>query len=76
MSKRSRPETESSTATTTANSTTITTSVSTQSTDNSKEKEDITEYLASTGERTNFKQAKKEVQWLKPKSRDQAAPRA
>ena len=75
MSKRSRPEEESSTATTTTKSTTITTSKSTQSTNNSEEKEDITEYLASTGERTTFKQAKKEVQWLKPKSKDQTAPR-
>jgi hypothetical protein len=68
--KRTRPEQVTKESTSKA-STTASTDTNTANTD------DVAEYLpgVSTGERTNPKQAKKEIQWLKPKSKSQSTPR-
>jgi hypothetical protein len=68
--KRTRPEQVTKESTSKA-STTASTDTNTANTD------DVAEYLpgVSTGERSNPKQAKKEIQWLKPKSKSQSTPR-
>ena len=71
--KRTRPEQVLKESTSKA-STTASTDTTTADT---ADADDVSEYLpgVSTGERIIYKQAKKEVQWLKPKSKSQSTPR-